>query len=310
VDSICSWFPCACGEGIGVDQEGCCQEFYDTTHDGGRAHDLYVRATERLDDRDFLGAERLFKGCLKWNNLHTKALYHLGVIYEHRNQNDIAQNYYEQVLTIDECYQQAHRRLGCLHYSDGKLITAENYLKRAVALDPNDADGWITLGLLYICLEKLQEAVEALLEAIAASPTSKCAATAFFNIGNIHHMNGQPDEAIESFSKTVQFDPNNADALFNLGVLHQEKQNIAEAYDWYEKALTADADLEEAKIAMNNIKEYMRKKALKEVKLLRRTKARRSKALKNDPPQDLPGTTRRQPPLAEDGSPLPSPPYY
>ncbi|CAM9823622.1 unnamed protein product, partial [Heterosigma akashiwo] len=180
-----------------------------------------------------------------------------GVIYEHRNQNEVAQNYYEEVLTIDECYQQAHSRLGCLHYSDGKLITAENYLKRAVTLDPNDADGWINLGLLYIYLEKSQEAVEALLEAVAASPTSKTAASAFFNIGNIQYMDGQPNEAIESFSKTVQLDPNNADALFNLGVLHQEQQNIAEAHDSYKKALTADAELEEARIAMNNIEEYM-----------------------------------------------------
>ncbi len=59
---------------------------------------------------------------------------------------------------------------------------------------------------------------------------------AYFNIGNILHMNGEIGKAIKSFQKVLELDPQNTDAAISLSVLLNDIGKYEEAKIIFDKA--------------------------------------------------------------------------
>jgi len=118
----------------------------------------------------------------------------------------------------------------------------------------------VNLGLVHHYLDMPQLAINAFSKSVALAPGSKTAACALYNKGNILYKQGNTGGAIESFSRAIQIDSTQADALFNMGVIYQERKVFDEALYWYEKAAMADPALQQAQAAMECVRGYLRKR--------------------------------------------------
>ena len=63
---------------------------------------------------------------------------------------------------------------------------------------------------------------------------------AYYNLGNAYFRVGKPDEAIAALKKTVELDPDHADAYNNLGMIYRIKDNRGEAIEMFKKTLEID----------------------------------------------------------------------
>ncbi len=95
-------------------------------------------------------------------------------------------------------------RLAELAREDGKRTEALKYLQRAVEADPNNADARLEFG-------------RALYDA------------------------GQPEAAIAETSRILASQPKHVDALYNLGAIYGNLGQTAQARQYFERAVAADA---------------------------------------------------------------------
>ncbi|MEJ2249857.1 MAG: tetratricopeptide repeat protein [Candidatus Lokiarchaeota archaeon] len=68
--------------------------------------------------------------------------------------------------------------------------------------------------------------------------------------GKAFHERGDYDQAIDSFKKALNLDPNNPDILIRIGLSYRYKREYDIAIEWYEKVLQIDP---KDKLALNNI---------------------------------------------------------
>ena len=92
---------------------------------------------------------------------------------------------------------------------------AADAYKKSLVLKPDDAGTYNQLGNLYGSEKKIPEATEALTKAAQLDPTM--AAKAYFNIGAMLVNDGKSEQAPPYFEKSIQADPNYAEADFQLG---------------------------------------------------------------------------------------------
>lgn len=57
-------------------------------------------------------------------------------------------------------------------------------------------------------------------------------------LGRIHRLTSNPDEALRCYQKALELNPNNGSAYGNIGVLYHQKGNYQQAIQHYRKALT------------------------------------------------------------------------
>ena len=132
----------------------------------------------------------------------------------------------------------------------GNYDQAIGLLQEATASDSSKDLLWAYLGDAYVGGKKYPEAIEAFQKAIVIKPDSAVyhnalanafnkggqadkalaeyaqvaqmdpanAATAYFNIGIVNYNTNKPDDAITAFDKSLQLDPNRADAYYYKGM--------------------------------------------------------------------------------------------
>jgi tetratricopeptide (TPR) repeat protein len=132
----------------------------------------------------------------------------------------------------------------------GNYDQAITVMQEATTADPTKDLLWAYLGDAYVGGKKYPEAVEAFQKAIAIKPDSAVyhnalanaynkagqsdkalaeyaqvaqmdpanAATAYFNVGIVNYNTNKPDDAVAAFDKSLQLDPNRADAYYYKGM--------------------------------------------------------------------------------------------
>jgi tetratricopeptide (TPR) repeat protein len=93
-------------------------------------------------------------------------------------------------------------------------------LEKARAKYPNDRTFMLQELDLYLKTGREKESMAKLDEAIKADPTN---ANLYTVRGNILEKVNKPDEALQSYKKAAELDPNNFDAHFNMGVFYFNK---------------------------------------------------------------------------------------
>ena len=88
---------------------------------------------------------------------------------------------------------------------------------------PNDKDLMVTEASLYIAAGRGKEAISKVEAAIAAETDPKKKSNLYAVLGTLHDQNKSPENALASYKKAVEADPNNFDAQYNLGVYQFNK---------------------------------------------------------------------------------------
>ncbi len=107
--------------------------------------------------------------------------------------------------------------------------------------------------------EMMKEEVSALKSKMQADKETQTKALAAFNEGNAHLKAGRYNEAVNSFKKSIELDPLNAQVYYNLGYAYLKLRNDAEAQEAFLKAVKYNANYTAAYLALGNLAERMKK---------------------------------------------------
>jgi len=169
-----------------------------------------------------------FNEAITLNAEYAEAHYNLGVILREMGESASAANAYKKALSINNNYPNAHNNLGQLLLVNGDFYSSIDHLEWAVALKPDFAEAHNNLGSALIGIDKTQDAIISYKKAASLKPDF---ATAFNNLGIAYQRLGMFDLAIENFKIAIDVLPGFASAHHNLsGVKTYSKKDSQVIY--------------------------------------------------------------------------------
>ena len=158
---------------------------------------------------------------------------------------------FEQALLADDNFALAHARLGEawmeLDYSDkakNEIIQASSLVPDRSILPPVDALYLAAISNTF--LRNFTGAIEEHTKIVQVAPESEKAA-AYFDLGRAYERNEDQQNAVNSYLKATELDPQFAAAFLRLGVLYGRKQDLPaaeKAFDRAEKIYRASSNFE------------------------------------------------------------------
>ncbi|NJM74088.1 MAG: tetratricopeptide repeat protein [Scytonema sp. RU_4_4] len=151
---------------------------------------------------------------------------------------------YQKALQIDPNYAGAHNSLGAPLFAQGKLDQAITFFQKVLQIDLNYTK------LPKIELFGIKLPIGLAFEQIIPSKTTSFYADVHTNLGLALSAQGKPDQAIASYRKALQIDPNHANAHNNLGNALSAQGKLEDAIASYRKALQIDPNFAGAHCAL------------------------------------------------------------
>ncbi len=140
-----------------------------------------------------------------------------------------------KALAIDETLAEAHAALGYIKLRiDWDWKGAEAELKRAIALKPGDATSHEWYALYLAIQVRLDEALKEMQRAYDLDPLSPSVNT---GLARIYHFRNETGKALAQIKKTLELDPNYAEAHFTEGMTYFKEKNYQKAVPVLEKAV-------------------------------------------------------------------------
>ena len=172
-----------------------------------------------------------------------------------------AQNYYQEVLTIDPNHFDALNNLGIIFIKLKENQKAKECFEKAIKINPSNLNILKNLGLLFKELNQNQKAKECFEKVIEIDPNH---VHARFILGVIYNELNQNQKAKECFEKVIEIDPNYSEAHNNLGNVFKDLRNLQKAEECYEKAIELKPDNKDAYDNLNYL--LKEKRLLTEIK--------------------------------------------
>ncbi len=118
-----------------------------------------------------------------------------------------------------------------------QFLAASEILEDYVAQRPQDAKAYLGLGIAYLNLLRYPDARQALERSLQLDPNL---AEAQFQMGLLAGQEGNRQDARQHWEKAVELQPRHAQALFSLGTVYLESGELAEAESAFSRSLAAD----------------------------------------------------------------------
>jgi tetratricopeptide (TPR) repeat protein len=112
--------------------------------------------------------------------------------------------------------------------------TALREARLALQLDAANIDAAAMVAFAYYH-KKLYDTAELVLDDLFKRETAKQNANVYYVYGLVYDHTNRPDQAVLSFKKTIELNPNHASALVNLGVHQLQNTQYAEALQSFER---------------------------------------------------------------------------
>lgn len=112
--------------------------------------------------------------------------------------------------------------------------TALREARLALTIDAANVDAASMVAFAYYH-KKLYDTAELVLDDLFKRETAKQNANVYYVYGLIYDHTNRPEQAVLSFKKTVELNPNHASALINLGVHQLQNSQYAEALSSFER---------------------------------------------------------------------------
>ena len=167
-------------------------------------------------------------------SLTTEETFALAVQNHKKNNLQVAENLYKEILKTNSNHFQSNFLLGTLSAQIKKFDIAIQLLNKAIKIDPDYMEAHNNLGNVLIELEEFEKAIGCYEKAIQINPNY---AEAHNNLGIVFRKLGEYQRAINCFEKAIKINPNNAEAHNNLGVVLKELGEYQKAKSCYEKAI-------------------------------------------------------------------------
>lgn len=184
-----------------------------------------------------------------------KALYATGYYQFQARRYDTARQSFDELIRLYPKDTVSYHYRALTHLYTDNYAAAETDMKQAIALDATDETTWNDLGYLYYQWAKPAEATAALEKSLAIRPSR----TAWYYKALLAYDANDRIQAAENLQKSLQLDPQYANALRLKASLLAEDKKYAEAAAIYE-GLLKSGDIEDDDFTDWGIIYYRQKK--------------------------------------------------
>ena len=140
-------------------------------------------------------------------------------------------------------FNDVYLKLGELYHQHGDIETSAVYFKRALALNPELANRFIAQGQSAFEARHYQEAIESLNTHLLLFPEDVGAA---YLLGQSHEANGDIDNALIFYKRTLTLDSQQPDVLFKMVHIYRNREAHQQAIDTLQKIIEIAPDTIEA----------------------------------------------------------------
>ena len=161
----------------------------------------------------------------------------LGAVYKSVDQHAAALAVYAQYLANNPGSARIHKEMGDLYRSTGNINNAIISYRKAIDLKHDYIGALLELGGTYQSLKNHKYAIQCYLSVLQADPDCPVSADIYNNLGTIHEELEMFDEAVSSYRKAIQLDPQHVKAYTNLGHILKRQEKVDEAIDCFRRAL-------------------------------------------------------------------------
>ena len=144
-------------------------------------------------------------------------------------------------------FNDVYLKLGELYHQQGDVETSVAYFKRALALNPELANKFIEQGQRAFDERRYQEAIESLNTHLLLFPEDVSAA---YLLGQSYEANGDTDNALTLYQRTLTLDSQRTDVLFKMVHIYRNRESHQQAIDTLQKIIEIAPDTIEAHYLM------------------------------------------------------------
>ena len=183
------------------------------------------------------------------------ALSNLGAAFNRLERYDEAETHLRRAIELDSRTMQVHRRLGNALYKQGRYPEAVDAYLIAVEQRPGDAAAYSNLGAALNKLKRYDEAETHLRRAIELNP-----GYTFRFLAALRAEQQRYDEMLEFLQWPIDIDPDDPEAHLNMGLALSHLGRSDEALRSFDRALSLDPALEDARANREAALEAMKRK--------------------------------------------------
>lgn len=144
-----------------------------------------------------------------------------------------AESCYLKAIEVDASYDIVHLAYGRLLVAMGEFEKSVSVLKEATKRMPNEGWAWYMLAYGLVKTDHPREAVVVLEQAMKVAESNS---DLWNNIGEVHHLLGNEEDALEAYQKACAIQPDYVHARLGMArcfLLLDEKEKAREACDFY-----------------------------------------------------------------------------
>jgi tetratricopeptide (TPR) repeat protein len=191
---------------------------------------------------------------------HPDLIYNLGVVYLEMGKHEKATEQFRRCLDVDGLAPDARMGLGLCYAGMNRRKEALGEFEEVAKIRPSDPQVWYNIGVLSFELRDFERSKEAFqkaenlgykgggirefLKAIAGMRTRE--ARMAYNEGVSHQEAGRYEEALSSFEKALELDPNLKETYLNMAFCLSQLGRSDRAVETLKRALEIDRDFFEA----------------------------------------------------------------
>lgn len=171
--------------------------------------------------------------------------YRLGVIYLNERNYVEALKELTQSIDIYPGDPASHNALGLAYFARGMNNDAIKEIKKSISLDPKFSEAHVNLSAVYI-VERRWDDVISESKAALGNIFYKTPETAYVNMGWASYNKGDYMDALESFKKAVEMNPEYPVAYYDAGLTYEKMNNMQDAVGAYQMAIKKAPDYVDA----------------------------------------------------------------
>jgi len=135
-------------------------------------------------------------------------------------------NFWQNAVVTSPSFAFNHNNLGAMYYLDNKFALAEEEFQQAITLNANEKLAHNNLGLIYMRNNQFLEAEVEFNKELHINPLYD---NAYANLGILFFKMKKLDKGAENFEKVLKINPDRMDALQALAVYYNQKNDLVRA---------------------------------------------------------------------------------
>ncbi len=193
------------------------------------------------------------KRALDYDGKNPKYHYWMGRVLNDAKKIDDAIAEWNQALELDPKYADALESMGHVYFEQNKLTLAIEFFNKVLGVDPSRIAVRALIGDAQMKVEDWGAAITSYTRAIEADPDNKELIYVYFRLGQAYQEKGNAKEAIVWYRKSIEVEPNNADAYRSIGYLYKDGHKPKLAIEAFRKYLEIQPNGQDKKDIDNEI---------------------------------------------------------